>query len=73
MAREEGIVAGGSSGAAVAAALKIAGQLKEDDLMVIILPDGGDRYLSKIYNDDWMKKHGFLSGHELNETTGEHR
>lgn len=61
MAREEGIVAGGSSGAAVAAALQIASTLNKDDLMVIILPDGGDRYLSKMYNDDWIKKHGFLN------------
>ncbi len=62
MAREEGIVAGGSSGAAVAAALQVAGQLEKGDLMVVILPDGGDRYLSKIYNDEWMKKNGFLAG-----------
>lgn len=60
MAREEGIVAGGSSGAMVAAALKIADRLTEDDLMVVVLPDGGDRYLSKIYNDDWMREHGLL-------------
>jgi len=60
MAREEGIVAGGSSGAAVAAALKIADRLKPEDLMVIILPDGGDRYLSKIYNDEWMAKNRYL-------------
>jgi cystathionine beta-synthase len=59
MAREEGIVAGGSSGAAVAAALQIASRLKEGDLIVVILPDGGDRYLSKIYNDEWMAEHSF--------------
>ena len=61
MAREEGIVAGGSSGAAVAAALEIADTLGPDDLAVIILPDGGDRYLSKIYNDEWMAGNGFLN------------
>jgi cystathionine beta-synthase len=60
MAKEEGIVAGGSGGAIVAAALGIANQLESKDLMVVILPDGGDRYLSKIYNDDWMKQNGFL-------------
>lgn len=60
MAREEGIVAGGSGGAMVAAALKIADRLRPDDLMVIILPDGGDRYLSRIYNDEWMAKNQLL-------------
>ena len=62
MAREEGIVAGGSSGAAVAAALRVAGQLEEGNLMVVILPDGGDRYLSKIFNDEWMAENGFPTG-----------
>ena len=59
MAREEGMMAGGSAGGAVAAALKIAPGLGDDDLMVVILPDGGDRYLSKFYNDDWMRENGF--------------
>jgi cystathionine beta-synthase len=60
LAREEGIFAGGSSGSAVWAALQVAKDLDKDKLMVVILPDSGTRYLSKIYNDDWMKEKGFL-------------
>lgn len=57
--REEGMAIGGSSGAAVAAALKLSTQLNKDDLMVVLLPDGGYLYLSTIYDDDWMGAHGF--------------
>jgi len=60
MAREEGIVAGGSAGGAVAAGLKIADRLGEADIMVIILPDGGDRYINRFYNDAWMLENKFL-------------
>ena len=60
MVSEEGIVAGGSSGAAVAAALKIAPTLSDDDLMVVLIPDTGNLYLSTIYDDDWMREHGFI-------------
>ena len=60
LTREEGIFAGGSSGSAVAGMLKIAKEFKQDDLVVVLLPDSGDRYLSKIYNDDWMREYGFL-------------
>ncbi|MCU0445472.1 MAG: cystathionine beta-synthase [Microscillaceae bacterium] len=61
LAREEGIFAGWSCGSAVFGALEYARQnLKEDDVMVIILPDHGTRYLGKIYNDIWMKDHGYL-------------
>ena len=60
LAREEGIFAGGSSGSAVWAALKLAAQIDADKNIVVILPDSGDRYLSKIYNDEWMRKNGFL-------------
>ena len=59
LAREEGILAGGSSGAAVFAALKVAKELKKNKTVVVILPDRGDRYLSKFYSDDWMKENGF--------------
>lgn len=65
LAREEGIFAGGSSGAAVWAALELAKQIeekeenKEEKSIVTILPDSGSRYLSKIYNDEWMKENGF--------------
>ncbi|MEP4494916.1 MAG: CBS domain-containing protein, partial [Ekhidna sp.] len=61
LAREEGLFIGWSCGSAVFGALEFAkGNLKEDDVMVIILPDHGTRYLGKVYNDDWMKDHGFL-------------
>ncbi|MEM6643051.1 MAG: cystathionine beta-synthase [Bacteroidota bacterium] len=61
LAREEGLFIGWSCGAAVQGALAYAkSHLKEDDVMVVILPDHGTRYLGKVYNDDWMKDHGFL-------------
>lgn len=60
LVREEGIFAGGSSGAALAGALKYARDLSEDRLVVVLLPDTGARYLSKVYNDDWMREHGLL-------------
>lgn len=62
MAEEEALFVGGSCGAAVHGGLEFARRegLTEDDLMVIILPDSGTRYVSKIYNDDWMREHGFL-------------
>jgi cystathionine beta-synthase len=60
LARAEGIFAGGSAGTALHVALKIAENLKESDLVVIVIPDSGTRYLSKIYNDNWMKENQFL-------------
>lgn len=61
LAREEGLFIGWSCGSAVFGALEYAREnLKEDDVMVIILPDHGTRYLGKVYNDNWMKDHGFL-------------
>lgn len=60
LAREEGLLVGGSSGMAVASALKAARKLGPDDVMVILLPDGGRGYLGKIFNDTWMGEHGFL-------------
>ncbi|MBI1955072.1 MAG: pyridoxal-phosphate dependent enzyme, partial [Acidobacteria bacterium] len=59
LARLEGIFAGGSSGGAVSVALQVARQLTAKDLVVAFLPDSGDRYLSKIYNDDWMRRHQY--------------
>ncbi|HEY8281400.1 MAG TPA: cystathionine beta-synthase [Leifsonia sp.] len=59
LAREEGILVGGSSGMAVAAALRAAEHLTADDIVVVILPDGGRGYLSKIFNDKWMRSYGF--------------
>ncbi|KRC52041.1 cystathionine beta-synthase [Leifsonia sp. Root227] len=59
LAREEGILVGGSSGMAVAAALRAAKDLTADDIVVVILPDGGRGYLAKIFNDKWMRSYGF--------------
>lgn len=62
LVREEGIFCGGSSGSAVWGAMDYARRhdLGADDVMVIILPDSGSRYLSKAFNDDWMRENGFL-------------
>ena len=61
LSREEGLFCGWSCGSAVAGALEWAKEnMKEDDVMVIILPDHGTRYLGKVYNDDWMKARGFI-------------
>ena len=61
LAREEGLLVGGSSGMAVVAAAHVAAQLKPDDVVVVLLPDSGRGYLSKIFNDEWMADYGFLS------------
>ena len=67
LARREGIFAGGSSGSAVWAALQVARDEPEGTNIVVILPDSGNRYLSKCYNDEWMKTHGFLEEGEEDE------
>jgi cystathionine beta-synthase len=58
--REEGILIGGSSGTAMFAALEIAKELDERALIVVLFADSGRSYLSKIYNDEWMRQNGFL-------------
>lgn len=60
LAREEGLLVGGSAGTAVAGALKFAETLGPDDVVVVLLPDTGERYLSKMYNDEWMRSNRFL-------------
>jgi cystathionine beta-synthase len=61
LSREEGLFVGWSSGSALHGALEYAREhMKKDDVMVILLPDHGTRYLNKVYNDHWMKDHGFL-------------
>ena len=60
LAREEGIMGGGSTGANVWGALKLAGMLAGPALIVTLAPDSGVKYLSKIYNDEWMRAHGLL-------------
>ena len=58
--REEGILVGGSTGTAIWAALKVGKDLGPDDVVVVLIPDSGRGYLSKLYDDDWMTDHGFL-------------
>jgi cystathionine beta-synthase len=60
LAREEAMLVGGSCGMAVVAALKVAEQAGPDALIVVLLPDGGRGYMSKIFNDAWMSSYGFL-------------
>ncbi len=60
LAREEGIFAGGSSGAALWAALQVGETYGKGKDIVVVLPDHGNRYLSKLYNDDWMRENGYL-------------
>ncbi len=59
LALEEGLLVGGSCGMAVVAALEVARDLGPDDLVVVLLPDSGRGYLTKIFNDDWMSSYGF--------------
>ncbi len=61
LAKEEGLLLGGSSGMAVVAALRAAKDLGEDDVVVVIAPDGGRGYLAKIFNDQWMLDQGFTT------------
>ncbi len=62
LAREEGILVGGSAGAAVWGALKYARHLDEDKVVVVLLPDTGRNYISRFFSDDYMKEHGFWDG-----------
>jgi cystathionine beta-synthase len=64
---EEGLFVGISSGAVVAGALRYAAGRPADERLVIILPDGGSKYLSKVWNDGWMQAAGFLDGADLIE------
>lgn len=68
LVHQEGIFAGGSSGSALAGAIKYCRRLKGDRLAVVIFPDSGSRYLSKFYDDKWMREFGFLST-EFDEIT----
>ncbi len=70
LAREEGLLVGGSSGMAVVAALRVAARLDEDGLVVVLLPDGGRGYLSKVFNDEWMASYGFMRD-DTGRTVGE--
>jgi cystathionine beta-synthase len=70
LAREEGLLVGGSCGMAVVAALRAAEKLTKDDVVVVLLPDGGRGYLNKIFSDQWMADYGFLDN-AAGETVGE--
>ena len=61
LAREEGLLVGGSCGMAVQAALEVAARASKDDVIVVLLPDGGRGYLSKVFNDEWLASYGFLT------------
>jgi len=61
LAREEGLLVGGSSGMAVVAALRAAAELPEQAVVVVLLPDSGRGYLGKIFNDSWLRSYGFSS------------
>jgi len=71
LAREEALLVGGSCGLAVAAALRLGEELTADDVVVVLLPDSGRGYLSKIYNDEWMADYGFLTPDSSQPTVGD--
>ena len=71
LAREEALLVGGSCGLAVAAALRLAVELTADDVVVVLLPDSGRGYLSKIFNDEWMADYGFLTSDDTQPTVGD--
>lgn len=68
LAREEGLLAGGSCGTAVAAALKYAARLSQAKRIVVLLPDTGRNYINKIYSDPWMQENGFWEGNTIKAT-----
>jgi cystathionine beta-synthase len=69
--REEGLLVGGSSGTAVAAAIRIARELPPEAIMVVVMPDSGRGYMSKIFNDEWMHANGFLEDDRRKDTVGD--
>src|SRR4051812_2811764 len=71
LAREEGLLVGGSCGMAAAAAVRLAKRLGPDDVVVVLLPDGGRGYLTKVFNDDWMASYGFLPPEHSGATVGD--
>ncbi len=61
VSEREGLLIGGSGGTAVAASLRLAAELTPDDLVVVLIPDSGRGYLSRVFNDEWMANYGFLT------------
>ncbi len=70
LAREEGLLVGGSCGMAMVAALQVAAQAGPDAVVVVLLPDSGRGYLSKVFNDEWMSSYGFLQA-DTERTVGD--
>ncbi|MBK6916583.1 MAG: pyridoxal-phosphate dependent enzyme [Deltaproteobacteria bacterium] len=68
LARREGIFTGGSGGAAVVGAIKYARALKQPQNILVLLPDSAQKYLSKIFNDEWMRSNGFLADDDTEGT-----
>ncbi len=68
LTREEGILVGGSAGTAMFAALEVAKELDERAVVVVLFPDSGRSYLSKIYNDEWMRQNGYLQRYPVHAT-----
>lgn len=66
-ARFEGILMGPSSGACAFVALKIAQQLTKNERIVCLISDGGDRYISTLFNDEWMSEQGFITNCDINK------
>ncbi|HEY8297800.1 MAG TPA: cystathionine beta-synthase [Candidatus Baltobacteraceae bacterium] len=69
--REEGLLVGGSSGTAAVAAIKLAKTLPKEAILVVLFPDSGRGYMSKIFNDEWMIANGFLSEGKRRATVGD--
>jgi cystathionine beta-synthase len=68
LVRREGIFCGGSAGAAVQGAIKYARTLREPKRIIVLIPDSAQKYLSKIFNDEWMRSNGFLSSDDTEGT-----
>ncbi|HMD03014.1 MAG TPA: cystathionine beta-synthase [Candidatus Baltobacteraceae bacterium] len=71
IAREEGLLAGGSSGTAAVVAVRVAKTLPADAVLVVIFPDSGRGYMSKIFNDEWMIANGFIGESKSTSTVGD--
>lgn len=71
LAREDGLLVGGSCGMAVVAALRVAERLTAEDFVVVLLPDSGRGYLSKVFNDEWLAQYGFLPEGDAGQTVGD--
>lgn len=71
LARTQGLLVGGSSGMAAAAAIQVANEASPDDLVLVLLPDSGKGYLTKVFNDDWLVAYGFLGAPDTDQTAGD--